>query len=126
MIAFCKDRDQTVFTELMRRNQEMVRRVLGKYGEQLAEDLTQETFLAILTKPERYDSRNNFQGWLVTIAMNTARDHFRAQHAQRRSRATDALSDYEEAKNIPVADPLAAERAQRVVAPSVAHFRVGA
>src|SRR5579871_6428918 len=62
MIASCKDRDQTLFTELMRQNQEMVRRVLGKYGEQLAEDLTQETFLAILTNPERYDSRNNFQG----------------------------------------------------------------
>src|SRR5438105_2745974 len=42
MVAFCATRDKTVFAELMSRTQEMVHRVLSKYGEDTADDLTQE------------------------------------------------------------------------------------
>jgi RNA polymerase sigma-70 factor (ECF subfamily) len=85
----------------------MVHRVLSKYGEDTADDLTQETFLIVLTNPERYSSRNNFKGWLVTIAMNVARDHFRKVHSQRRKKTSEKLAKFEDVRNIPVPDPLA-------------------
>jgi RNA polymerase sigma factor (sigma-70 family) len=106
MIAFCKDLDHGVFTELIRRTEEMVRRVLSKYGEQLAEDLTQETFLTVLTNRERYDSRENFNGWLVTVAMNVARDHFRKQHSRRRTPEHGSPTRFEDVRNVPAADSL--------------------
>lgn len=45
----------------------------------LAEDLTQETFLAAHKSLDRFTSGGNFGAWLRGIARNKARDHWRVE-----------------------------------------------
>jgi RNA polymerase sigma-70 factor, ECF subfamily len=49
-------------------------------GRQLAEDLAQETFLALLrdSKAATYAPERPFKPWLYAIATNLARDHFKS------------------------------------------------
>ena len=49
----------------------------------LAEDLTQETFLALVRAPKRFDpSRGNMKTFLFAIARNLAWKHFRDHRAE--------------------------------------------
>ena len=53
-------------------------------GRQLAEDLAQETFLALLRdrKAATYSPERPFKPWLYAIATNLARDHFKSAAAR--------------------------------------------
>jgi len=42
-----------------------------------AEDLTQDTFLAVIRSREGYEPQAPFKAWLFRIATNAARSHFR-------------------------------------------------
>lgn len=44
---------------------------------QVAEDLTQETFIKAWKNLKRYDRKRSFKTWLFTIAKNTAYDYFK-------------------------------------------------
>lgn len=44
---------------------------------ELAEDLTQDTFVRALSSINRYDHRDRLSSWLFRIAMNLVRDHVR-------------------------------------------------
>ena len=44
---------------------------------ELADDLTQETFLKAVRSISQFQNKSKFSTWLCKIAMNTCRDHFR-------------------------------------------------
>ncbi len=54
---------------------------------QLAEDLTQETFMQIHRSLDRYDPTRPLKPWVYTIATNLVRDHWRSrQHREQTQR----------------------------------------
>lgn len=51
--------------------------------QQHAEDVVQETLLRAWTHPSAFDEdRGSHRAWLLTVARNVARDHFRARRAR--------------------------------------------
>jgi RNA polymerase sigma-70 factor (ECF subfamily) len=72
--------DQVAFIELYQHyHQRVLRFLIARTGNlQLAEDLTQETFLAVMQSLPRYQvSGAKFSSWLLQIALNCARMYWR-------------------------------------------------
>ncbi len=71
----------SAFETLVDRYQELVFRFLfhfmGHRGD--AEDVTQETFLQLFRKLDRYDPAQSLKAWLLTMARNLAISHHRRQ-----------------------------------------------
>ena len=77
--------------------------------EDLAEDVAQETFLALVRAPERFDaSRGSMKTYLLAIARNLVMKRYRDRHGE------EQLEDVEELA--PVIDP----RASLEIGPAVA------
>jgi RNA polymerase sigma-70 factor (ECF subfamily) len=67
--------DQAAFTELVTRHHRSVLRVAGYYvaDRDAAEDVAQDTWLAVLKGLDRFEGRSSFNTWLLRIAANRAR-----------------------------------------------------
>lgn len=73
------DGDQQAFGELVRHHHRRVYNFLSQMTRhhQDAEDLTQQTFIKALNHLARFDPQRSLITWLLTIARNTALNHFR-------------------------------------------------
>lgn len=56
-----------------------------------AEDLTSQTFMAVLEALPRYQHRGRFTAWMFQIARNKAMDHFRGNHNE--SQVSESVAD---------------------------------
>lgn len=107
MARFCQSRDESLFAELVQRFEPKIIRVMQRFGMDIAEDLTQETFLNVFQHPETYDRRRSFQCWIISVAMNAGVDYVRKQKADCRDVArTGRISTREGDIDIAVSDPL--------------------
>lgn len=52
---------------------------------ELAEEITQATFVKVVTQLDRYNEQGRFEAWLFRIAINRLRDELRRQKRQARS-----------------------------------------
>jgi len=61
-------------------------------GDDAAEDLVQETLIAVHTKRSTYDRSRPFSAWLYAIARYKLADHFRMAHRQAREELNDSIA----------------------------------
>jgi RNA polymerase sigma-70 factor, ECF subfamily len=73
--------DKDALEELIRDALPHVYRYLFRfvYNDDNAQELTQETFIKVWRKIKRFDTRKNFNTWVLSIARNTAIDFLRKQ-----------------------------------------------
>jgi RNA polymerase sigma factor (sigma-70 family) len=117
LIKRCLAGDQVAWEIVVRQHWRKVFNVaykfVGKYDE--AEDLAQDIFLKIFKSLNTFDSRANFQTWLVSVSRNLCIDHYRSVRKERETidRGVDA-SELTPAS--PDSSPIAAlEQRDRVV-----------
>jgi RNA polymerase sigma-70 factor (ECF subfamily) len=71
----CLDGDEAAFQVLVNRHGGTVLRMARRFGTspEVAEEIAQETWLAVLRGLERFERRSSFRTWLISIALNRAR-----------------------------------------------------
>jgi len=81
LIAGAKNGDESAFEELVRRYRKpiyhLLYRLVADYME--AADLTQEVFVKMWQKLSNLRGEGSFKSWLYRIAVNEAKNHFRAK-----------------------------------------------
>ena len=87
-----KEDDAGAFEELVRRYQARLVRLMHHIGPRhdLAEDLSQETFLRVYRARKRYEPGAKFSTWLFTIAGNVARNAARSAGRRQEVSEVDA------------------------------------
>jgi RNA polymerase sigma-70 factor (ECF subfamily) len=132
LLARLKQGDETAFVALYRRHKDAVYRLALLYSGSAssAADVTQETFVHLMTQPHQFDpTRGTVGAWLCGVARNLSRKQF-----ARREDATDpsALADDAAplAQHVDLDTPLesllrneAAEQVRRALAAIAPHYR---
>lgn len=79
VVALAQHGREPAYRELIRRYERPVFSLVFRMvrDRELAEDLTQDTFVKVLTHIEKYRSEFKFSSWLFKIANNVAIDHLR-------------------------------------------------
>jgi RNA polymerase sigma-70 factor (ECF subfamily) len=85
LIQRCLKGDQAAWDLIVRQYWRKVFNVaykfVGKHDE--AEDLAQDIFLKIFKSLDTFDSRANFQTWLISVSRNLCIDHYRSVRKER-------------------------------------------
>jgi RNA polymerase sigma-70 factor (ECF subfamily) len=85
LIQRCLKGDQMAWEAIVRQYRRKVFNVaykfVGRHDE--AEDLTQDIFLKIFKSLGTFDSRANFQTWLISVSRNLCIDHYRSVRKER-------------------------------------------
>ena len=102
LIALVAEGDRDAFSELMARTEDMVfavcMRIMG--NRETARDATQETFVTLFRKADRYKGTAAVTTWLYRVTVNTCYDMLR----KAKRRQADSLPDH-----IDPADPQASD-----------------
>lgn len=81
LVARAKRGDRAAFTELVRRHQRGLLRLVLRMTRELplAEDIVQETFIKAYEKMDLFEGRSSFKSWLYQVGLNTAKNRFRSR-----------------------------------------------
>jgi RNA polymerase sigma-70 factor (ECF subfamily) len=76
LVAALRRRDENAYLELVRRHTPLMLRVARSVvgSTEAAEDVVQDTWLAVLRSVDRFEGRSTFKTWLMRILVNTARN----------------------------------------------------
>ena len=103
MIAALRARDEAAFATLIDRNHaQMVRIARSIVGEAHAEEVAQETWVAVITGIDRFEGRSSLRTWILRILVNRARTR---RDRERRSVPFSSLVAAEAAGDEPAVDP---------------------
>jgi len=95
LIQRCLKGDQLAWEAIVRQYRRKVFNVaykfVGRHDE--AEDLTQDIFLKIFKSLGTFDSRANFQTWLISVSRNLCIDHYRSVRKERETIDRDVDSN---------------------------------
>src|SRR6478735_1533936 len=85
LIRRCLRGDQAAWELIVRQYRRKVFNTAYKFvgRHEQAEDLTQDIFLKIFKSLDTFDSRANFQTWLISISRNLCIDHYRSVRKER-------------------------------------------
>lgn len=64
-------------------------------NKEIAEDLTQDTFVKAMKSLDKYDGRKDIRAWLFTIAKNSFIDRCRKENHYARKQQTEVFADSE-------------------------------
>lgn len=84
LVEACRGGDGDAFGELVRRHQQRVFRLAGRFFRRPAdvEDVAQETFLTAWRKLHTYRAEAPFEHWLTRVCLNTCYARFRGKSAK--------------------------------------------
>jgi RNA polymerase sigma-70 factor (ECF subfamily) len=92
LVAGLRSGDESAFTELVRRYQPRLLRLaestVGRNA--VAQEVTQDTWLAVMRGIEKFEGRSSFKTWLFRILLNRARS---AQYREQRAGRPDDTAD---------------------------------
>jgi RNA polymerase sigma-70 factor, ECF subfamily len=93
LVEQLRDGDEAAFVELVKRYQPSLLRLahttVGSAA--VAQEVTQDTWLAVMRGIERFEGRSSFKTWLFRIMLNRARSAVHKE--QRAGRADDSLDE---------------------------------
>ena len=77
LVAALRDGDERTFRELYERSYPMMKRVARGYvaSDAVAEEIVQDTWMAIVTGIERFEGRSALGTWMFSILTNQAKTH---------------------------------------------------
>jgi RNA polymerase sigma-70 factor (ECF subfamily) len=77
MVAALRAGDERAFRELFERTYPMMKRVARSYvaSDAVAEEIVQDTWLAVVTGIDRFEGRSAFGTWIFSILTNQAKTH---------------------------------------------------
>jgi RNA polymerase sigma-70 factor (ECF subfamily) len=77
VVAALRAGDERTFRELFERNYPMMKRVARSYvaSDAVAEEVVQETWMAVVTGIERFEGRSALGTWIFSILTNQAKTH---------------------------------------------------
>lgn len=101
LVAALRDGDESAFLEVVRRHHSSMLRVAQVFvrGSAVAEEVVQETWLAVLEGISRFEGRSSLRSWIFRILANRARTR-----AQREARSEPFSSFEEENEAQPAVD----------------------
>ena len=101
VVAALRDGDEGVFRQLFERHYPMMKRVARGYvaSDAVADEVVQETWLAVVTGIDRFAERSALGTWIFSILINQAKSH------GIRERRSLPLSSTSAAAGDPVVDP---------------------
>ncbi len=81
LVEQAKTGDLTAFSELVVRHQKAMLRLAFRVVNdlELAQDITQESFLKAFQKIQAFEGRSQFKSWLFQITLNTAKNKLRSR-----------------------------------------------
>ncbi|HEY2763077.1 MAG TPA: sigma-70 family RNA polymerase sigma factor [Pseudonocardiaceae bacterium] len=95
LVAALRRRDETAYRTLVRRYTPLMLRLARPHvpSQAIAEDVVQDTWVAVLRGIDSFECRSRFSTWLIRILLNTARKRGVREHTPVRwdALSTDAL-----------------------------------
>jgi RNA polymerase sigma-70 factor (ECF subfamily) len=106
LVARARDGDEEAFAQLVRRYSPMLLRLARMYvpTDALAEDVVQETWVAVVRGLERFEGRSSFKTWLFRILVNRAKTRGVREHRSIPFASVSGGSD-EDGDEGPTVDP---------------------